>query len=446
MTLPRRVLIVRVACLLALVASAALIHDTLRPERGFCPLEAACAKARSSALGSFFGVPTSAIGALGFFGMFMLTLLPPVWARRLTRPAAFAAGIAGLVLIGYQAIVLRSFCPFCLVADLSGMLAAVASIGWEEPPVRRAGKSSGGEYMHVRMRWALAALLAVGGPFFWPQPPVRPAWVTIQNPLAFEPEPVPEVAAPTAPEPVAVPVPMPSAPVREPDPMPSGSPMPSSIAADPLSAPWAPGPDGADGTGTGHGSGSAHGSSAGSVARVAEPQPPAPALEPAKPPPPRELLIVEYLNPFCPHCRATHARLEKVLASISGPVRRRRIYVWNTEDAPLWARACACAAAQEKEDQLFEELVKAKDQGLDELRAASARAGVDHVVLSGCMFRREPPPRVIKDKELMKQTKLEGLPTLDIGHRRLMGEQSEAELREAIDAALTEIPAAPPVR
>jgi protein-disulfide isomerase len=42
----------------------------------------------------------------------------------------------------------------------------------------------------------------------------------------------------------------------------------------------------------------------------------------------------------------------------------------------------------------------------------------------------------VRDRDLARSAGLRGLPTLDIGRRRLMGEQSEAELREAVEAAL----------
>ena len=52
---PWPVFLLRSACLAALAASAALTSDALHPDRAFCPLEAACALARGSALGTMFG-------------------------------------------------------------------------------------------------------------------------------------------------------------------------------------------------------------------------------------------------------------------------------------------------------------------------------------------------------------------------------------------------------
>jgi hypothetical protein len=56
------------------------------------------------------------------------------------------------------------------------------------------------------------------------------------------------------------------------------------------------------------------------------------------------------------------------------------------------------------------------------------------------MFRGEPPPRLQRDREIVSRARLEGMPTLDIGKRRLQGEQSEAELAEALRAAIDDLP------
>ena len=88
------------------------------------------------------------------------------------------------------------------------------------------------------------------------------------------------------------------------------------------------------------------------------------------------------------------------------------------------------------EDRLFEELVQADDDTPRDIYAAAARAGIDGDALQRALRDGRTWPRLESDRRLSQGARLEGLPTLDIGRRRLMGEQSEDELREAVRAAL----------
>ena len=145
----------------------------------------------------------------------------------------------------------------------------------------------------------------------------------------------------------------------------------------------------------------------------------------------REIVVLEYLNAFCSHCRATHARLDRVVAGFDRPVRRHRVYVWSSREVPLWAKACAVAAQQGLEDAMFDALLETDRQDDRSIRAAAARAGVD---LSG-LDAPDVVDRLERDRRRFSQARLEGLPTFDVGRRRLMGEQSEGELLEALRAA-----------
>ena len=117
-------------------------------------------------------------------------------------------------------------------------------------------------------------------------------------------------------------------------------------------------------------------------------------------------------------------------------MRRRRIYSWSSADVPMWARAVAFAQTLGLEDRMFHELVRADDDTPREIYAAAARAGVDADALRRALADPRVPARLESDRRLSQSARLEGLPTLDIGRRRLMGEQSEPELRDAIRAAL----------
>jgi predicted DsbA family dithiol-disulfide isomerase/uncharacterized membrane protein len=437
---PRRMALLRLTAMAALVASALLTYDTLHPDRAFCPLAEACEKARSSALGEIIeGLPTSVLGMLAFGALYLLTLLPLEWSRFLLKPAGALAALASGVFFGYQALVLKTYCPLCLVADFAGLVAGLITLTWPALPQRRSGRRVGGESGASRVAWTLAALLAVVAPFAWPRPE-KPSYVEI-NPASdelFADEPTTNASRP-APPPSAAPA-SPSSPSNPPGTSPYAqwphAPPTSAPATAPPAVPTSPW---------------ARPSPAPAIdpnrvppPAAAPPSSPPPAVGPTKPPPAvatpapgvHELTIVEYLNAYCPHCRATHKRLDKVLSDLGANARRRRVYTWASADYPFWARACAYAQTVGLEERFFEELLESKSQDASEVYAAARRAGLDPQALQQAATSAAPPQRLVKDRQLFTQAGLKGLPTLDIGRRRLMGEQSEAELRSAVQAAL----------
>lgn len=429
MMYPRRMALLRITAMAALAASALLTYDSLHPDRAFCSLGGGCDEARKSPLGEIIpGLPTSVLGMLAFGALYLLTLLPLEWSRLLLKPAGLLAALAGGVFFGYQALVLKSYCPLCLVADSAGLVAGLVTLTWPALPQRRSGRRLGTETGASRVAWTLAAVLAVVVPFAWPRAE-KPAYIDITPPTddLFADEPAsPSPAKPPAPVPEA-PTPSNAAPVKPPAPettWPRQLPPVSPPA--PLPTTTRPAPNDPN--------------------RVPPPAPvgPPPAVVAAPPKPPvatptpsaQELTIVEYLNAYCPHCRATHKRLDKVLSDLGANARRRRVYTWASADYPFWARACAYAQTVGLEERFFEQLLESRSQDASEVYAAARRAGLDVQALGQFAQNPAPPPRLVKDRELFTRAGLQGLPTLDIGRRRLMGEQSESELRTAVQAAL----------
>lgn len=433
----RRLVLLRLTAMAALCVSTMLTYDALHPERAFCPLVEACEKVRGSALGEIAGVPTSMIGMAAFGGLFLLTLLPVEWARRLLKPVGLVAALSGAGLFAYQALVIRTFCPLCLVADTAGLVAGLVTLTWGALPRRRSGRRLGGESAASRVAWTLAAVLSVVLPLAWPREEA-PAWVEVEPPSGL----FADEDAGEAPTPVEEARALPEAPARPPvptatdvlPPPPALAPAaraPTRPAADPVpppavppraSPPVAPSPA------------PSPASAPASAARTpAEVRPAAPA--------PAQVQIVEYLNAYCAHCRATHRRLAKVLADLGVTPRLRRVYTWAGADVPLWARACAFAQTVGREEALFEALLETSRGDARDIHAAAARVGLDRAALERALQDPALPPRLARDRDLFQAARLQGLPTLDIGRRRLMGEQSEQELRAAVEAAR----AAPPV-
>jgi uncharacterized membrane protein len=342
MRIQKPLLALRLATLAGLAASAALTAEHLHPARKFCPLEAACERARTSALGTIAGVPTSVIGLAAFSALLLATLLPKRLARKVARPAAWIGSALALVFIGYQVIALGSLCPLCMVADASAVAAGVAAFAWRRRRTRRI------ERLSTRLRWAGAAALIVAIPMLWPVPS-EPGWERIAR------------------------------------------------ASDPRA--------GGD----------------------------APAS-------PDEVVVVEYLNPFCAHCRATKEAFDRALASLSeeerARIRTRRVYVWSSRDVPFWAKGCACAKPQQKEPAFFAELLRARSDRDDEVRAAAQRAGLDLAWWERCVGEAETLVPLHAMHERVLAANLKGLPVIDVGERRLLGEQTTPELWEALRAAL----------
>ncbi|MCS6900472.1 MAG: thioredoxin domain-containing protein [Myxococcales bacterium] len=117
-------LVLRLASLLAIAFSMALLIDSLRPQPAFCATGAGCEQIRALGYGRVAGVPVPALGLGAFGGLLILSFLPSL--RKFTALAAILGGVVGLGLLGLQVLVIGVLCSFCVVVDLSALLAATA--------------------------------------------------------------------------------------------------------------------------------------------------------------------------------------------------------------------------------------------------------------------------------------------------------------------------------
>jgi predicted DsbA family dithiol-disulfide isomerase/uncharacterized membrane protein len=133
MTRARGLLFLRLACLAALGASAALLVDSLAPAPTFCGLGSGCDRIRQAGLGRIGGVPVPVIGLVAFAGLYGLSLSQHPTARRLTTIGGIVGAVAALLLIAVQAFVVGAFCVLCLTVDsaavVAGALAVLAARG-----------------------------------------------------------------------------------------------------------------------------------------------------------------------------------------------------------------------------------------------------------------------------------------------------------------------------
>jgi protein-disulfide isomerase/uncharacterized membrane protein len=175
-------LVVRVAALVSLAASAALLSDYIADTPSFCSAASGCGAVRASELshvqlgdGKF--VPLPVFGLVGFALLFAASMA----SRRATQVAAAVGGLAGAFLLYTQAFVLHQFCWLCVTTDVSALIAAGAAF-MLQPSVWE-------DELRARLRssawWAFGAV-AVAAPLTWPSvklaPPVPSAVLRLYQP------------------------------------------------------------------------------------------------------------------------------------------------------------------------------------------------------------------------------------------------------------------------
>ena len=170
---------VRLAAVLALAVSAALLVDYVGRTPTFCGVGSGCAAVRSSGYGyvTVFdsNLPLPVLGLLGF-----ALLLGVALTRGLSRWAPLLAvlgGVIGLALFGLQWLKIGQLCSLCVTVDALGVVAAVCGVlQW---------RGQGDQNQEFGLRWGawpLLACLALLGPLAWPQVrPVAPVPAGVQK-------------------------------------------------------------------------------------------------------------------------------------------------------------------------------------------------------------------------------------------------------------------------
>jgi predicted DsbA family dithiol-disulfide isomerase/uncharacterized membrane protein len=162
--------VLRVAALVALASSGALLSDYLADAPSFCSAASGCGVVRQHPLshvmigeGRFLPLPL--FGVLGFAALFAASML----SRRLAQIGAWLGGAAAVWLLSVQTFVIGHFCWLCVITDASAIVAGLAALGlgpqiWEQE-------------LRARLRpaawWALGAL-ALGAPLVWPRVKLSP--------------------------------------------------------------------------------------------------------------------------------------------------------------------------------------------------------------------------------------------------------------------------------
>jgi protein-disulfide isomerase len=172
-------LIFRLAVLVALGVSTALLIDYFRPLPAFCDVGSGCDQIRASGRGKLFGyLPIPIVGVVAFALTMTMSLLPGERAARITRALGIIGGGAGVALLLMQALVLQVFCKLCVAVDTAAIVAALAVLGSILSKKDSDAPASSAETSSAPMGrlWPIATLAAMLIPAGWsllqPAPPV----------------------------------------------------------------------------------------------------------------------------------------------------------------------------------------------------------------------------------------------------------------------------------
>jgi uncharacterized membrane protein len=171
------VLLFRLALLAALLASATLLVDYANAgDPAFCGVGSGCMAVRRSAYSSLGGVPLPILGLVAEGGLLFLSLFARDRVASLAVTiAAGSGGLAAIALLGIQAFVIEAFCKWCLVVDVSTIVAAVAGVV-VHLRVRASPDPEGvlavGSSRSLVAAWVLGAGVVVSLPFVWGEYPV----------------------------------------------------------------------------------------------------------------------------------------------------------------------------------------------------------------------------------------------------------------------------------
>jgi predicted DsbA family dithiol-disulfide isomerase/uncharacterized membrane protein len=162
-------LVFRLALLVAIAVSTALLIDYMQPLPSFCDVGSGCYKVRASGYGVILKVPVPVLGIVAYVSVMAISLVENDIARQLTRVLAFVGGAVGVFLLLFQALALGVFCKLCVAVDVSAIVAAIAAIFL--PRSRDVVPPSS-----IRWLWptaiAVAVLIPIGWSWLQPTPPV----------------------------------------------------------------------------------------------------------------------------------------------------------------------------------------------------------------------------------------------------------------------------------
>jgi predicted DsbA family dithiol-disulfide isomerase/uncharacterized membrane protein len=167
-------LVFRLALLVAVGVSTALLIDYLRPLPAFCDIGSGCDQVRASAYSRPFGIPLPLLGIAGFGGIMALSWSRKPWAPRVVRILSIGGGIGGALLFLTQAFALQVFCRLCLAVDCAAIVAGLCSAFFGVPRAPAVAASQDPHPFLWPITTAMALVIPIAWSFLQPSPPVPP--------------------------------------------------------------------------------------------------------------------------------------------------------------------------------------------------------------------------------------------------------------------------------
>lgn len=168
--------VLRLATLIALAASAALTVEYRSGDFAFCGAGSGCASVRRTSIAYLWGLgPTlPEVGLAGLALVYALTLTRSVaWAARL----AVLGGAIALGLLVAQPLLVKRFCWLCVGTDLGALVAGVAGLRLLRSPAELTRPTP-----LAAWAWGALAAVAITAPALWPQlRPVPPVPASIRT-------------------------------------------------------------------------------------------------------------------------------------------------------------------------------------------------------------------------------------------------------------------------
>ncbi len=145
--------------------------------------------------------------------------------------------------------------------------------------------------------------------------------------------------------------------------------------------------------------------------------------------------VVVLVDFTCPHCRELAARLDALDVEYGERVRVECLAVAFGPGSDAAARAYVCAEAQGRGRRMAESLLRASDLDPTALRRLAGTRGLDLATYDLCIAAASTGARLDAGARILLDAGYEGLPTLYVGNRKMVGVPTLNALRVAYDEA-----------
>lgn len=150
--------------------------------------------------------------------------------------------------------------------------------------------------------------------------------------------------------------------------------------------------------------------------------------------------VVEIADFECPYCRAMHPVLKSAIEETPGEVNVVRVIVplhfhRHARDA---ARAYHCATRLGQGEAMADALFAAPDLSLGNIHLIARELGLEPAAFEACLADPAIEARIAEDERIARESQNQGLPTVYIGERVLLGfdeSAGAAPFTEALEAA-----------